>query len=65
MKTFKIVRMYQDSRCANETLVKGLTLEQAQAHCNDPETSWKTATSDAARERTRQCGPWFDGYYAE
>jgi hypothetical protein len=40
----------------------GLTLEQAQAHCNDPETSSSTAKSPAARQRTRTHGEWFDGY---
>lgn len=30
-----------------------------------PETSSKTATSAAARARTRAYGPWFDGYDEE
>lgn len=61
--TYKIVRMYM--RGGKRTLVRGLTLEEAQAHCKDPETSYKTATSAAARRRTAQRGPWFDGYDAE
>jgi hypothetical protein len=57
---YKIVRHYQ--RGGKRVIETGLTLEQAQAHCNDPETSYKTATSAAARKRTEQKGPWFDGY---
>jgi len=63
--TYKIVRFYQDDRYPRETLVRGLTLEQAQTHCEDPETSSVTATSEDAIERTRRCGAWFDGYYQE
>ena len=59
---YKIVRMYQDANKPSRTIMTGLTLEEAQAHCQDPETSWKTATSAAARRVTRRNGPWFDGY---
>ena len=57
---YKIVRMY--FRGGKRVLARGLTLEEAQAHCQDPETSSKTATSAAARRRTAQRGAWFDGY---
>lgn len=39
---------------------RGLTLEQAREHCNDPETSSSTAKSATAKARTRKHGPWFD-----
>ena len=45
VQKYKIIRFHRDSD--NETLVRGLTLEQAQAHCN--------------RDDTRGEG-WFDGY---
>jgi hypothetical protein len=47
---YKIVRMWRDH---NDTRVikRGLTLEQAQAHCKDPKTS--------------VAGVWFDGYEKE
>ncbi len=44
------------------TIKTGLTLEQAQAHCRDPETSSQTATNHHAVKRTREMGSWFDGY---
>lgn len=48
MPTYKIVRFHQNKD--NETVTRGLTLEQAQAHCN--------------REDTHGDG-WFDGYTKE
>jgi len=57
----KIVRMYRDSY-EKRTIKTGLTLEEAQAHCRDPETSSSTCTSYAGRKRTERKGPWFDGY---
>lgn len=63
-KVYKIVRQfYNGSR--KRTVKTGLTLEEAQAHCSDPETSSKTATSSKARAYTQKRGPWFDGYTEE
>lgn len=47
-QTYKIIRFRQHGD--NEVLVRGLTLEQAQEHCN--------------RDDTRGDG-WFDGYAKE
>ena len=60
---YKIVRHYQFGE--GEVLETGLTLEEAQAHCNDPETSSKTCTKAENIRRTELHGPWFDGYYRE
>lgn len=60
---YRIVRMY--FRGNRRVIESGLTLEQAQAHCQDPETSSSTCTSAKGRERTRAMGPWFDGYEEE
>jgi hypothetical protein len=46
--TYKIIRVHFQGE--NETIVRGLTLEQAQAHCD--------------REDTQGEG-WFDGYEEE
>ncbi len=61
--TYKIVRTY--FRGGTQTLKKGLTLEEAQAHCRDPETSSSTCTGKEGLRRTEQCGKWFDGYDEE
>ena len=51
-RTYKIVRFYAPHRNQpNETVRTGLTLEEAQEHCSDPETHLK--------------GEWFDGYDEE
>ncbi len=59
---YKIVRNYFDSDRRPRTIKRGLTLEQAQQHCQDPETSSSTCTTAAAKAITRRNGRWFDGY---
>ena len=50
--TYKIVRFYHPSKKkANETIKTGLTLAEAQEHCND--------------ESTHEEGHFFDGYTKE
>jgi hypothetical protein len=47
--TYRIVRFYAPHLDKTpRTILKNLTLEQAQAHCRNPET--------------RKPGEWFDGY---
>jgi len=48
MTSYKIIRHRFNG--GKRTIITGLTLEQAQAHCNDP--------------KTRGDG-WFDGYTTE
>jgi hypothetical protein len=62
--TYKIVRRYARAQ-TRRTIATGLTLEQAQAHCSNPETSSRTCTNRTGRARTRRLGPWFDGYDCE
>lgn len=65
---YKIVRHYLgpvvngSHQSWKRTIATGLTLEQAQDHCKDPETSSSTASSSKAKARTRKYGRWFDGY---
>ena len=56
----KIIRFYAKGRA--RTLHRGLTLEQAEKHCADPETSSKTAVLPLAKARTARLGDWFEGY---
>lgn len=61
---YKIVRLFGDRDRASKrrTIKKNLTLAEAQAHCADPETSWKTCTSAKRKAYTKKHGPWFDAY---
>ena len=72
MSTYKIVRFFHGAvgtdghlNSTKRTIDTGLTLEEVQAHCNDPESSHNTCTGSTGRARTRKHGPWFDGYYKE
>ena len=58
---YKIVRMFRDSS-RTYTIARGLTLQETQAHCSNPETSSSTCAHATGNRRTRQHGPWFDGY---
>ena len=60
-RLYNVIRFYK--RSYRHRIIKaGVTLEEAQAHCHDPETSSSTAKSPAARRRTKLIGDWFDGY---
>lgn len=62
METYSIVRRYFRDDVPNMEIDAGLTLEEAQAHCQDPETSSSTC-SDSSHADT--FGPWFDTYSEE
>ena len=65
VSTYKVQRLYFRDANARRTIKTGLTLEEAQAHCSDPETSSSTCTKAANVRRTQQRGPWFDSYTEE
>ncbi len=60
MKVYKVVRFFEGGR--KRTIKKNLSLEEAQRHCKDPETSSSTCTTYDAKQRTKRYGSWFDGY---
>jgi hypothetical protein len=62
-ETYKVVRFYANKK--KHTVKTGLTLEQAQKHCLDPQTSSTTCTSAEGKRRTKVEDPWFDGYTKE
>jgi hypothetical protein len=59
--TYNVMRFYE-SGAARRLIKRGLTLEAAQAHCQDPQTSSTTATAPEALQHTARMGRWFDGY---
>jgi hypothetical protein len=65
MPTYKVQRLYFRRPGVKRTLKTGLTLNQAQAHCSDPETSSSTCILAKNRRHTEQYGPWFDSYTEE
>lgn len=64
MATYKIVRHFQRSG-VKRVIHTGLTLALAQAHCKRADTSSRTCTDAKGKRRTREHGPWFDGYTEE
>ncbi len=58
---FYVMRIYRDSD-RRQIIATGLTEEEAQNICRDPESSSKTATSKTAKARTKCNGPWFNCY---
>jgi hypothetical protein len=60
--SYAIKRSYFNSRFPSRIIKSGLTLEEAKAHCADPETSSRTCTGSKACKRTYERGPWFDGF---
>jgi len=52
--TYKIIRFRFQGE--NSVIERGLTLEEAQAHCNDPASEGGSTDDGTA---------WFDGYEAE
>lgn len=63
--SYTVSRMYFSDDYPTETIKRGLTLEEAQAHCRDPETSSSTATRPEHKLLTKERGSWFDGYKEE
>jgi hypothetical protein len=55
--SYYITRMWDTG--ATKRIVSDLTLEEAQAHCKDLETSSKTCSPETAAANP---GRWFDGY---
>jgi hypothetical protein len=65
---YEIVRLYQPAdwrgSIKRRVIDSGLTLEQAQTHCQNPETSSSTCSAKK-RNSVRHNGAWFDGYREE
>lgn len=59
---YKIIRFYRDPFTPSETILTGLTQAEAQAHCQDPQTSSRTCTTASGLRRTAEHGEWFDAW---
>jgi len=64
MSTYKIIRFFAASPGHREEIREGLTLEEAQEHCRNPEAASDTCSPEGD-ERTAKHGAWFDGYEEE
>lgn len=63
--TYKVVRFYYNCSIKNQVIKERLTLEEAQSHCKNPETSSRTCRKPVNVKRTGKFGPWFDGFEKE
>lgn len=61
MTYFKVIRYYERSG-KKKTIKRGLSEEEAQAHCRDSESSSRTCKFVAGERRTARLGPWIDRY---
>ena len=59
---YKVQRVYFNYPGRFDTILENLTLEEAQEHCSDPETSSSTCATDEGKMLTKRVGPWFDSY---
>jgi hypothetical protein len=57
---FDVVRHY--FRGGSRVIKRGLTWDEAAAHCADPETSYVGCRKSINVRRTKRLGPWFDGF---
>mgnify|MGYP003657294819 FL=1 len=54
--SYNVIRMWASENMPDTIIKTDLTLEEAQEHCRDPETSGSTCSDLSKR------GMWFDGY---
>lgn len=64
-ETYKITRFFKSSKPSAKIIKKGLTIEQAQQWCKDPESSSITCKQILNVVDTEERGNWFDGYDKE
>lgn len=62
---YRILRFYFEDRPPTKIVDRGLTLEEAQKHCCDEETSSSTCKGEDGLNETEKFGKWFDGYEEE
>lgn len=66
MATYRILRSFSNHDGSEPVEgMTGLTLEEAQAHCRDPQSHSKECTTAEGVALTAEKGPWFDFYESE
>lgn len=65
MATYRVTRRFFDDSIPEQCREEGLTLEEAQKICRDPESSSRTCQDPDNVRMTELFGPWFDGYSEE
>ena len=64
--SYKILRNYfDDVKYPTELIADGLSLDEVQERCKNPEASSRTCKERENVARTERCGRWFDGYEEE
>jgi hypothetical protein len=59
-KLYNVTRRFFDGD--DELILSEVTLEEARAHCRDPETSSRTCTRPELVKLTARRGSWFDSF---
>ena len=67
MQTYKLFRFFvlDSTGPKKRTLRRGLTLREAQRHCQNPESSSLTCKLSRNVKRTKERGPWIDMFTKE
>ena len=52
MAKYSIIRFYRSAGIRSRVIKTGLTLEEAQKHCQNPQTSSRTCTDNVGRRRS-------------
>ena len=65
MTTYTIIRCFYSGK--TRVIKRRLTLDEAKAHCKDPETSSSTCSPETKQAEVAKSGdePWFDSYNEE
>jgi len=59
---YVIIRKFHKTPGQNMIIKRGVSLQDAKAHCTNPEACSKTAADLTAHILTRHFGPWSDSY---
>lgn len=61
-KTYDVRCYFKDDHTPSRIVETGLSREQAEAICQDPDNNSKTTTTSEGKAVTRKYGEWFFGF---